>query len=53
MKKHQIINTLQHLSTEDVYVRRIIKRAVRRLRCHGIRLIFRQAKESLLNIESI
>jgi hypothetical protein len=51
MNKIQLANKLQHLSVEDAYVRRILKRAVRRLRCKGIRLAFRNAKESLLNIE--
>jgi hypothetical protein len=51
MNKNQMINKLQHLSVEDAYVRRILRRAVRRLRCSGIRLVFRNAKESLLNIE--
>jgi len=46
-----MINKLQHLSVEDAYVRRILRRAVRRLKCHGVRLVFRNAKESLLNIE--
>jgi hypothetical protein len=40
-----------HLDLEDLYVKRIIKRAVRRLRCKGIRLILRQSKESALNID--
>jgi hypothetical protein len=40
-----------YLPIEDVYVKRIIKRAVRRLRCKGIRLILRQSKESALNID--
>jgi len=51
MNENQMINKLQHLSVEDAYVRRILRRAVRRLRCDGIRLVFRNAKESLLNIE--
>jgi hypothetical protein len=51
MKKEQIINRLSSTHIEDLYIKRILKRAVRRLRCHGIRLVFRQAKESLLNIE--
>lgn len=51
MNENQMINKLQHLSVEDAYVRRILKRAVRRLRCGSIRLVFRNAKESLLNIE--
>jgi hypothetical protein len=51
MNENQMINKLQHLSVEDAYVRRILRRAVRRLRCSGIRLVFRNAKESLLNIE--
>lgn len=42
-----------YLPIEDLYVKRIIKRAVRRLRCKGIRLILRQSKESLLNIDSL
>jgi hypothetical protein len=40
-----------YLPIEDLYVKRIIKRAVRRLRCKGIRLILRQSKESALNID--
>jgi len=51
MNENQMINKLQHLSVEDAYVRRILRRAVRRLRCSGVRLAFRNAKESLLNIE--
>ena len=51
MTKNQLANKLQHLSVEDSYVRRILKRAVRRLRCKGIRLILRQSKESALNID--
>ncbi len=51
MKKEQIINRLNSTHIEDLYIKRILRRAVRRLRCHGIRLVFRQAKESLLNIE--
>ena len=51
MNENQMINKLQHLSVEDAYVRRILRRAVRRLKCHGVRLVFRNAKESLLNIE--
>lgn len=51
MKKEQIINRLNSTYIEDLYIKRILRRAVRRLRCHGIRLVFRQAKESLLNIE--
>ncbi len=39
------------LDVEDIYVKRIIKRAVRRLRCKGIRLILRKSKESALNID--
>jgi hypothetical protein len=42
-----------YLPIEDLYVKRIIKRAVRRLRCKGIRLILRQSKESALNIDSL
>ena len=53
MIKTQLTNKLQHLSVEDAYVRRILKRAVRRLRCKGIRLVIRQSKESLLNIDSL
>lgn len=41
----------KHLDVEDLYIKRIIKRAVRRLRCKGIRLILRQSKESALNID--
>lgn len=51
MKKEKIINRLSSIHIEDLYIKRILRRAVRRLRCHGIRLVFRQAKESLLNIE--
>lgn len=51
MKKEQVINRLLSTHVEDLYIKRILRRAVRRLRCHGIRLVFRQAKESLLNIE--
>jgi len=40
-----------YLPIEYLYVKRIIKRAVRRLRCKGIRLILRQSKESALNID--
>jgi len=40
-----------YLPIEDLSVKRIIKRAVRRLRCKGIRLILRQSKESALNID--
>jgi len=40
-----------YLPIEDLYVKRIVKRAVRRLRCKGIRLILRQSKESALNID--
>ena len=53
MNKNQLTNKLQHLSVEDAYVRKILKRAVRRLRCKGIRLVVRQSKESLLNIDSL
>ena len=51
MIKTQLANKLQHLSVEDAYIKRILKRAVRRLRCKGIRLVIRQSKESLLNID--
>jgi hypothetical protein len=51
MIKTQLANKLQHLSVEDTYVRRILKRAVRRLRCKSIRLVMRQSKESALNID--
>jgi hypothetical protein len=53
MIKTELVNKLQHLSVEDAYVRKILKRAVRRLRCNGIRLVVRQSKESLLNIDSL
>ena len=53
MIKTQLANKLQHLSVEDAYIKRILKRAVRRLRCKGIRLVIRQSKESLLNIDSL
>ena len=42
-----------YLPIEDLYVKRIIKRAIRRLRSKGIRLILRQSKESALNIDSL
>jgi len=51
MKKEQIVNRLYSTSIEDLYVKRILKRAVRRLKCKGIRLVIRQTKESLLNID--
>jgi hypothetical protein len=51
MKKEQIMNRLSSTHIEDLYIKRILKRAVRRLRCKGIRLIIRQTKESLLNID--
>ena len=51
MKKEQIINRHNSSHIEDLYIKRILRRAVRRLRCHGVRLAFRNAKESLLNIE--
>ena len=50
--KDQYMNN-NYLPIEDLYVKRIIKRAVRRLRSKGIRLILRQSKESALNIDSL
>ncbi len=51
MKKQQIINRLCSTGIEDLYIKRILKRAVRRLKCKGIRLILRNSKESALNID--
>ena len=51
MKKEQIINRLSSTGIEDLYIKRILKRAVRRLKCKGIRLVIRQTKESLLYID--
>ena len=51
MKNQQIINRLSSTGIEDSYIKRILRRAVRRYRSSGIRLVFRNAKESLLNIE--
>jgi|688.fasta_scaffold821497_2 hypothetical protein len=58
MKKEQMVNRIYSMvnrinSThiEDLYVKRIIKRAVRRFKCKGIRLIIRKSKESALNID--
>ncbi len=51
MKKEQIINRLCSTGIEDLYIKRILKRAVRRLKCKGIRLVIRQTKESALNID--
>lgn len=48
MKKQQIINRLSSIHAEDLYIKRILKRAVRRLRCKGIRLVIRQTKEAAL-----
>lgn len=53
MSKTKTLNRIQHLSVEDAYIKKILKRALRRLRCHGLRLVLRQTKESQLNIESL
>lgn len=51
MKKQQIINRLSSIHAEDLYIKRILKRAVRRLRSNGIRYIIRNHKEIQNNIE--
>jgi hypothetical protein len=53
MSKSQTLHRLQYLSVEDAYIKRILKRAVRRLKCRGLRLVLRQNKELQLNMESL
>ena len=45
MNKTEINNRLLYLYTEDRYIKRVVKRAIRRLRSNGLRYIIRNHKE--------
>ena len=46
MSRIQTLNRINYSSVEDAYIKRILRRTVRRLKCRGIRLVLRETKES-------